>query len=498
MSLTVTDLAAALPGAKVHGAGGEDRPIGGLAYDSRQVRPGDLFVCIKGFVHDGHDYAPEAAARGAAALMVERVLPLPLPQIVVTDCRRAMGPAAARLFGDPSRRLRVIGVTGTNGKTTTTFLIRAMMEAAGGRCGLIGTIEQSVGTRRLSATRTTPESADIQRLLAEMVANGCTAAAMEVSSHGLVLRRTEGTEFDVAVFTNITQDHFDFHRTFAEYREAKAMLFRSLVTSAGQQDGVKGNKCGVINADDPNAPYFVAATPVRVITYGLTEGCDVRAKEVQVTPDGVRYTLVSPMGERPVRLRLTGRFNVYNSLAAIAVGLNEGLDLDRVLAGIEETVVPGRFEPVSAGQDFSVIVDYAHTPDSLANVLQTARSLTRGRVICVIGAGGDRDRSKRPLMGEVAAQLADYVVVTSDNPRSEEPEAICRDVAEGVRRHATPYDIVVDRREGIRRAVGLARAGDLVLIAGKGHETYQEFRDRTVHFDDREEARKALQERGYA
>lgn len=490
MALSVSEIAVDLPGARIVGDG--KSLITGLAYDSRKVGPGDLFVCVKGFVYDGHGFAGQAEAMGAAALLVERELPVNLPQIIVEDARRSMGLAAACLYGYPSRRLRVIGVTGTNGKTTTAFLVRAIMEEAGRKCGLLGTIEQTVGGgSTIGAPRTTPESADIQRLFAEMLHNGCTTVAMEVSSHSLVLHRTVGTEFDVAVYTNLTQDHLDFHRSFDDYRHAKGMLFRSLVSKS---DEGKFCKCAVINGDDPNAHYFHQATSVGRLVYGLTDDCDVRARNVSVQPDGVRYTVETPIGRRDIHLRLTGRFNVYNSMAAIAVGIHEGIDLDTIVRGVERTVVPGRFEPVDVGQDFTVIVDYAHTPDSLENVLQTARSLSKGRIITIVGAGGDRDRGKRPLMGEVASLLSDQVIVTSDNPRSEDPEAICREVAEGVKRHATCYEIVVDRREAIKRSVESARPGDLVLIAGKGHEDYQEFRDRKIHFDDREEAQKALQE----
>ncbi len=491
MGLSVSEVAVDLPGARL--VGGTATRINGLTYDSRKVRQGDLFVCIKGFVYDGHSFADQAKEKGAAALLVERELPVTLPQIVVDDARRNMGVVAARLYGHPSRQLRVIGVTGTNGKTTTTYLIRSIMQEAGRKCGLLGTIEQTVGADHAAeAPRTTPESADIQRLLREMVTNGCTTATMEVSSHSLVLHRTVGTEFDVAVYTNLTQDHLDFHRSLEDYRAAKGLLFRSLVSTNG--DGGKARKCSVINGDDSNAHYFMQVTTVAKLVYGLSEGCDVRADNVRVEPDGVWYTLHTPCGHRDVHLRLTGRFNVYNSLAAIAVGVHEGIDLDTIVRGIERTVVPGRFEPVDEGQAFSVIVDYAHTPDSLENVLQTARALCKGRIITIIGAGGDRDKGKRPLMGEVAATLSDFVIVTSDNPRSEEPARICQDVAEGVKRHPTPYDVVLDRRDAIRRSVGLAQPGDLVLIAGKGHEDYQELDGRKIHFDDREEVRKALQE----
>lgn len=491
MSIAVSRLAQELPGARI--VGSPEARVSGITYDSRKVRPGDLFVCIRGFVHDGHEFAAAALERGARALLVERELPLDAPQIVVEDSRRAMGIAAARLFGDPSQELRVIGVTGTNGKTTTAFLIRDLLSHAGRRTGLIGTVVQDVGDRETPASRTTPEAADIHRLMREMVDRGCRACAMEVSSHGLVLHRTAGVAFDVGVFTNLTQDHFDFHGSIEDYLEAKLLLFRSL---APGESGVKANKAAIVNGDDPVAPRVAAASRVPVLTYGIRESNDLWASDVQVTATGASFVARWGATRVPVRLALTGRFNVYNALAALAVGLVEGVDLQQAAAGIEKTVVPGRFEPVHGGQEFAVIVDYAHTPDSLENVLKTARSLAEGRVICVFGAGGDRDRTKRPRMGDVAANLADYVVITSDNPRSEDPAEICRQVAEGARqRGGAPFEIVVDRREAIRRAVFMAERGDLVLIAGKGHETYQEIKGEKHHFDDREEALLAIRER---
>lgn len=468
--------------------------ISGVAYDSRKTRPGDLFVCVRGFVHDGHDYAAEAVAKGARALVVERELPLNVPQVIVEDSRTAMGEIASVIYGRPSDGLRMIGVTGTNGKTTTAYLIRSMLEAAGIRSGLIGTIEQWTGKTKSPASRTTPESVDIQRLLAEMIASGCKACVMEVSSHALALGRTAGTRFDTAVFTNITQDHFDFHGGFEDYLRAKRRLFESLGRTPGK--GPKSVKAAVVNGDDPSAAEFIRATQAPVITYGLGEANDVRAEALDVRGDGLAYVAHTPAGSLPVSLRLTGRFNVYNSLAALAVAYAEGIDLGRVVAGIAGTVVPGRFEPVDVGQDFTVIVDYAHTPDSLANVLETAKSLARGRVICVFGAGGDRDRGKRPQMGQVAAALADQIIVTSDNPRSEEPARICADIVAGINgSRLGAVEVIEDRREAIRRAVALAEPGDLVLIAGKGHEDYQEFKDRVIRFDDREEAAAAVRER---
>jgi len=394
MAVLLSQLIEGLPSARViHSARTE---VSGLAYDSRAVRPGDLFICIRGFVYDGHDFAGQAVEKGAVALLVERPLPLAVPQIVVDDSRRAMGPLAAAFYGYPSSQLRVVGVTGTNGKTTTTYFVRSLLAHAGRRCGLIGTVVQSAGQGDAPATRTTPEAVDIQRLLRQMVDNGCKAAVMEVSSHGLVLQRTAGVEFDIAVFTNLTQDHFDFHRTFDDYLEAKLKLFRGL---APGKTSLKRQKCAVVNGDDPHAESFIKASQVPVITYGFSPERDLWASDVEVTPGGVRYLARSRRQTVEVRLRLTGRFNVYNSLAALGVALGEGIDLEEAVLGIRETVVPGRFEPVDLGQEFAVIVDYAHTPDSLENVLKTARSLAKERVICVFGAGGDRDPTKRPDHG---------------------------------------------------------------------------------------------------
>lgn len=466
--------------------------IRGVAHDSRRVRPGDVFVCRRGLVFDGHDFAPEAVQRGAVALVVNRKLPLSVPQVVVPDTRVALGLVAAEFYGEPSRELRVIGVTGTKGKTTTTYLIQHLLEATGRRAGLIGTILQVAGKEVRIATRTTPEASDIQELLSLMVEASWEAAVIEVSSHAVELKRTVGTEFDVAVFTNITRDHMDFHPTFQHYLAAKTGFF-----AQASVPGHKEGKVAVINVDDPHWSSFAQATTARIVRVGIENEADLRAGDVEVTPKGVNFRVTGSYGETRLELQLTGRFNVYNALCALGAVVGEGVPLDLAARALSEVSgVPGRFERIDVGQDFSVIVDYAHTEDSLRNVLTTARSFARGRVLAVCGAGGDRDKGKRPLMGRALAECSDYVIVTSDNPRSEVPERICEDIVAGIRdAHLDPshYEVLVDRREAIRRAIAMAKPGDVVIIAGKGHETYQQFANHTIHFDDREEARAALE-----
>lgn len=495
MAVKLSALVEGLPDAERVGVG--DPEVRRVRYHSAQVSPGDLFVCIRGFRHDGHRFADDAVRKGAVALLVEEQLPLRVPQVRVPNTRVAMGRVAARLLGDPSRKLRVLGVTGTNGKTTTTHLIKACLEAAGIRTGLIGTIHHLVGSTELPAQRTTPEAPDLLELMDQMLERGAAAVVMEVSSHALTLHRTEGCEIDVGVFTNVTQDHLDFHPTFDAYVEAKARLFRVLTENAR-----KTGKLAVLNVEDPRWETMRGATRAPLALYGYHDPADIRAEGVTLLPDGSAFTLVTPQGKAPVRLRLPARYNVTNALAAAAAALGSGVDLEAVVRGLESvTGVPGRLERVDEGQSFGVLVDYAHTPDSLENVLGAVRAFTSGRLIVVFGCGGDRDRGKRPLMGEVAARLADYVVITSDNPRSENPEGICREVEAGVKEALRDggragYEVVPDRREAIHRAVAMAREGDQVVIAGKGHETYQVFADRTVPFDDREEARNALRALG--
>lgn len=464
---------------------GEDIHISGIAYDSRKVEPGFLFAAVSGLKHDGHDFVSEAAAQGAAAVLVERVMDTAVPQIVVEDTRAALGHVAAAFYGHPAKQLKVIGVTGTNGKTTTTYMVRSILEQAGKRVGLIGTIETVFNGQSQVSDRTTPESLDLQRILAEMATTGIEYVVMEVSSHALKLHRTNGMEFRVGIFTNLTQDHLDFHTSFEDYFESKAKLF----------DQVTG--FAVLNYDDPKGQDLAARMSIPLISYGVDQAAEVHASNVEVDSKRTSYTLNTPWGSIPLEINLTGKFNVYNSLSAAAACLGAGFSLDEVKRGLEALQgVPGRFEVVDEGQPYAVIVDYAHTPDGLENILRTARSMTEGRVVVVFGAGGDRDRGKRPLMGKIAAQLADFVVITSDNPRSEDPRDICEDISAGAKQAACGAECVVevDRRAAIRLALAEAEPGDIVLIAGKGHETYQEIRGVRTYFDDREEARLALKE----
>jgi UDP-N-acetylmuramoyl-L-alanyl-D-glutamate--2,6-diaminopimelate ligase len=461
-----------------------------LVYDSRLAGPGALFVALPGRRTDGHDHVAEAVRRGAAAVVVERPVALakPVAVIQVDSSRVALGRLAALLWRYPSRRLRVVGVTGTNGKTTTTHLIRGVLAAQGHKVGLTGTVHTLIGRLERPASLTTPQASDLQALLAQMADEGCTYAVMEASSEGLDMHRADDVEFDLGVLTNLTQDHLDYHGTFDAYREAKGQLFRLL-----GQPGYKARKAAVINLDDPAAGYFQSLCQVPVYTYGLNPQAMVRAADIAVTAEGSRFRLIAPQGEISLALKLVGRFNVYNALAAATVGLAEGIDLAAIGQALEaEEGVPGRLQAVRAGQPFSLFVDYAHSPDSLENVLRTARSFTRGRLIIVFGCGGDRDRTKRPRMGRIASELADHVILTSDNPRSEDPLAIVQQIESGLAPSAS-FERVVDRREAIRRAVEMARPDDVVLIAGKGHETYQIFKDRTIRFDDREVARSLIE-----
>jgi UDP-N-acetylmuramoyl-L-alanyl-D-glutamate--2,6-diaminopimelate ligase len=474
-----------------------DVTVNQIAYDSRRVEPGGLFVAIRGFRQDGHLYLPEALARGARAVVVDRPevsVPPDIVKVVVPDSRQALPDLAAAFFGYPSRRLRVVGVTGTNGKTTTTFMSEAIFRAAGHKTGLIGTVENHVGDEVLPVERTTPESLDVEELFYRMTKVGVTHAVMEVSSHALELGRVKNIEFDIAVFTNLTQDHLDFHQTLDNYRRAKARLFEQL-----DRLGAKaGSRTAVINADDPSGEAMRRATSQRILTYGVREEADIRAEDVDIKAQGVAFTLRTPIGTERVRLRFTGLFSVYNALAACGVGLAEGISLATIKAALEGLPgVPGRFELIQEGQDFAVIVDYAHTPDGLENILRTAKEFARGRIILVFGCGGDRDRTKRPIMGHLAVRYADRVFITSDNPRSEDPLAIMQDIEAGARAEegsSGKYILIPDRREAIREALAEARADDVVLIAGKGHETYQIIGDRTLPFDDRQVAREFLRE----
>jgi UDP-N-acetylmuramoyl-L-alanyl-D-glutamate--2,6-diaminopimelate ligase len=452
--------------------------VSGLAYSSGDVAPGDLFFCVRGHVADGHDYAADAVSRGAAALVCERPLDLGVPEVVVADARAAMAPAAVRFYGDPTADLRVVGVTGTNGKTTTTYLARAILEAAGERTGLLGTVASVVGGREEPVVRTTPEAIDLQRTFRRMLDSGDTAAAMEVSSHALELKRTDGVRFACRVFTNLTQDHLDFHDTMEAYFLAKRRLF-------------EGPGPSVVNVDDEYGRRLAAELP-DATTYAVRgRAAHYSAHDVELGAAGASFACTTPDGEVRMTTRLPGLFNVSNALAAVAATRALGVPLAAAAAALATADrVPGRFEPVDEGQPFAVLVDYAHTPDSLDNVLRAARELTSGRLHVVFGAGGDRDRAKRPLMGAVASELADRVIVTSDNPRSEDPESIVDAILAGA---GPDVEREVDRRRAIRLAVETAAPGDVVVIAGKGHEQGQEFEGgRKEPFDDVTVAREAL------
>ena len=466
-------------------AGAPPVQVTALAYDNRRVTPGTVFFCVRGFTRDGHDFAADAVARGAAALVVDHPLGLGVPEVLVDDVRAVMAPAAARLHGDPTAALRTIGVTGTNGKTTTAYLVRALLEAAGHPTGMLGTVTSIVGREARDVARTTPEAIDLQATFAAMRAAGDTHCVMEVSSHALALGRADAIHWAGAIFTNLTQDHLDFHPTMEAYFAAKCRLFL---------DGRP--QVAVINIDDPYGARLaaeLAGEPAQVITVGIdTAGADLRATDIESAFDGSTFVA----GGLELRSPLPGRFNVMNALGAVAAVRALGVEDATIVAALPEAGrVPGRFEPVDEGQDFAVLVDYAHTPDSLENVLAAARPLTAGRLHCVFGCGGDRDRGKRPRMGAIAARLADHTIVTSDNPRSEQPAAIVDEILAGIEdRSAT--EAIVDRHDAIERAVARARCGDVVVIAGKGHEQGQEFAaGRKLPFDDVSVAREALRAR---
>ena len=471
--------------------------IGDLAYDSRRVGPGTLFFCFPGEKTDGHDFAPGAVEAGASALVVERPLDLDVPQAQVEDARAAMAPIAAAFNGDPTSELGVVGITGTNGKTTTAFLVRHLLESAGHHCGLLGTVQQVVGGQVEEVVRTTPEAIDLQRTFDRMLSSGDEFCAMEVSSHALVLHRADAIHFAAKVFTNLSQDHLDFHADMEDYFEAKRLLFSS---ESGTPIVELEGGVSVVNLDDPYGRRLAAdlseGPEGDCVTYSAGGGdADLSARDVGFDASGSRFTCVTPEGELEVRIPLPGDFNVANALAALGVARAVGLDLSRAAAALATAgQVPGRFESIEEGQPFAVVVDYAHTPDSLENVLRAARRLADARLISVFGCGGDRDREKRPLMGRAGAELSDVAVVTSDNPRSEDPTAIIEQIEAGIDDDA-PAEIVVeqDRRTAIGLALGRAERGDVVVIAGKGHEQGQEFENgRKIPFDDRDVARDEL------
>jgi UDP-N-acetylmuramoyl-L-alanyl-D-glutamate--2,6-diaminopimelate ligase len=484
--------------------------IQGLYYDSRQVQSGGLFFALRGSAVDGHRFVATALEAGAAALVVEddANLPAGVTYALVADARLAMAAIAAAFYGNPTDGVPLIGVTGTNGKTTTTYLLEAILEEAGLPTAVLGTVSYRFRKRAIPAPHTTPESADLQRLLREMAGEGARGVVMEVSSHALEQHRVDGCRFDVGVFTNLTRDHLDYHRDMESYLSSKMRLFAELLAA----DRVKPRRRAAINIDDPYGERIARVAACPVVTYGLAAAAQVTARDVRFSVDGIAGLLVTPRGEIPFRSRMAGRFNLYNILAAVAAGIALDVPLDAIGRGIAaHKKVPGRLERVENDRGATLLVDYAHTGDALENVLRTLRELATGRIITLFGCGGDRDRGKRPIMGEVAGRFSDLTVVTSDNPRSERPEAIMAEIRNGIlpsglREYETAelaggladkgFVMVESRREAIRLAVRLAGPGDIVLLAGKGHEDYQIIGTEKLHFDDREEAAAAFRELG--
>ena len=495
MTKRLEELAALLPGARI--VGDAQTEITSIERDSRRAREGTLFACIVGAHVDAHSFIPDVARAGARAVLTERSsvdVPAGVVVLYVPNLEKALDTIVPFFYDYPARAMRVVGITGTNGKTTTSYLVRAILRHAGRRVGLIGTIQAMIEDEVLPTSNTTPDIIVLQQMLAEMRTRGMDAVVMEVSSHALALGRVAGIEFDTAVFTNLTQDHLDFHKTMENYARAKAHLFE-LVSAPGAKEG----KTAVLNADDAASETIRAYTRCPIITYGVDHSADLTAQDVQLACDGMELTLMHG-GKLLFHLHtgITGLFNVHNVLAAVGASLAEHVAAADIAAALTAfTGVPGRFELVREGQDFAVIVDYAHTPDGMENVLRTARAVTKGRIIAVFGCGGDRDRTKRPIMGRIGAEMADIAILTSDNPRTEDPAAIVDEVERGVLPVIgdKPYEKIVDRRTAIFHAIGRAQAGDTVVILGKGHETYQILKDGTIHFDDREQAREAIRSR---
>lgn len=471
--------------------------ITGIEFDSRQVQEGDLFICLVGHQQDGHHYAQAAVEQGAAALVVERKLAVEAPQIIVKDTRYAMAVIASHYYRYPSHEMSVIGITGTNGKTTTAALIEKILADHGHITGLMGTVRMKIGNESYDTRNTTQDALEIQRNFRKMRDADTRYCVMEVSSHGLALGRVKGIDFRTAIFTNLSQDHLNFHISMERYKAAKGLLFSRL----GNTFSPLPEKCkfAVLNADDEASIEYRELTSAEVLTYGIEQEADVKASDIRLSSRGTTFLLTSFAGNMEFQMNLVGKFNVYNALAAITAALCEGISLDHIQQSFLTIYgVDGRFEPVAAGQDYSVIVDYAHTPDGLENVLATVKDIAAGRTICVFGCGGDRDQSKRPIMGEIAARYSDYIIVTSDNPRTEDPVAIMEHIKAGLTEAGvdhTKYELIEDRQLAIQKAVEIAGPKDVVLIAGKGHETYQEINGIRHNFDDRVVAKNAIRSR---
>lgn len=461
--------------------------ITSIENDNRKVHEGSLFICINGYTVDGHDFAKSAVKNGAAAVLAEKPLQLDVPVIIVKDTSRAMSVIADAFYEHPTKSLHLIGITGTNGKTTTSHLIEKILRDDGTNTGLIGTMYTKIGDQVVETKNTTPESLTLQKTFHQMVESNVESAVMEVSSHALDMGRVHGCDFNVAVFTNLTQDHLDYHHTMDEYKRSKSLLFSQL----GNTYNLENPKFAVLNIDDSASATFLRSTAAHVITYGIDHPADVHASNLEMTSSGTSFVLSIPGAEFPVKIQLVGKFSVYNVLASVAAALVSGVPIHKIIHSIENVQgVSGRFELVNAGQDYTVIVDYAHTPDSLENVLKTIKQFATRKIFVLIGCGGDRDRTKRPLMAKIACKYATDPIFTSDNPRSEEPLSILKEMEKGV--IGERYLVIPDRKEAIFTAVNSASAGDIILIAGKGHETYQIIGNQTHEFDDRLVAKEAI------
>ncbi|UNC92879.1 UDP-N-acetylmuramoyl-L-alanyl-D-glutamate--2,6-diaminopimelate ligase [Candidatus Contubernalis alkaliaceticus] len=475
----------------------QDFEVTGITHFTEKIQPGGIFACLPGTQDHGIKFIPRALEKGARAVLTD-IKEVQVPgavKILVPEVREALAVLSAKFFDFPSTRLRMIGVTGTNGKTTTSYLIELLLAQREQKTGLIGTIQYKIGEEMLPVLATTPEAPDLQSILRQMEQQGVSCVSMEVSSHALELKRVSGCDFDIAVLTNVTEDHLDFHQTFESYLNAKGKFF-SRMGNAYEKSGRP--RVAVLNRDDPNFPFFYEQAGVQIVTYSIKRPAEVRAKNILIRDEGASFYVESPWGEGPINLKLTGLFNVYNVLAALTVALVEGLDFEaskKILENVHG--VPGRFEKINLGQDFTVIVDYAHTPDGLENVLRTVKEFAQNKIITVFGCGGDRDRTKRAPMGEIAGFYSDFCILTTDNPRRENPYQIFREVEPGLLKvkGKEGYQVCLDRFEAITRAIQLAEAGDVVVIAGKGHEDYQIFKDSTIHFDDRETARDIIRRR---
>ncbi len=490
MKKKLSELALLIPDAEIIGG---DVEISGVEHDSRKVETGNLFVCMEGAHVDGHNFIPQAVSRGAAAMLTTRknfTPPENISALVVPDMLNALAVIVPYFYDYPSRKMRVIGVTGTNGKTTTTYLLREIFQSAGFKVGLIGTIQNLIGDESFPVRNTTPNVIDLQKILVDMLAEKVQVVVMEVSSHALAENRVAGVEFDTAIFTNLTQDHLDFHGTMENYLRTKAKLFDMV-----SRHGRKKNKSAIINVDDAASAEILKHCLCEKITYGVGNPADLRGAELEVRSDGMKFKIRGSFGVMELILHVTGLFNVYNVLAAVGAALAENIRPDVIKRALENfKSVPGRFERIFADVPFEVIVDYAHTPDGVKNVLQTARQIVKGKIITVFGCGGDRDHGKRPIMGKLASELSDVVIITSDNPRTEDPEKILNDIESGIDKKI--YERIVERRAAIFRAIELAAAGDIVLILGKGHENYQILNTGKIHFDDREVALAAIKNVG--